>query len=172
LAVSLSTTIEDHRIASLAALAIGIHVLESALPSPIPGLKPGFANIVTVVALIHHGWRTAAWIAVLRVLVGSLLLGTFLAPTFIMSAAGAAAGLAALAAGRALPGRGFGPVGFSLVSAVAHMGAQFTAAYFLFVPHPGLLWLLPPLLTAAVVFGVFNGIIAGSALSSLRHGVS
>jgi heptaprenyl diphosphate synthase len=169
-AVTLPTTDEDRRIASLAALAIGIHVLESALPSPVPGIKPGFANIVTVIALIHHGWGTAAWITALRVVIGSLLLGTFLAPTFILSATGALAALAALRAGCLLPGRGFGAVGFSLVAAVAHMGAQFAAAWTLFVPHPGMLWLLPPLLTAAVVFGVFNGIIADSALAKLRHG--
>ncbi|MGD9000355.1 MAG: Gx transporter family protein, partial [Granulosicoccaceae bacterium] len=36
---------EDQRIARLAALAIVIHVAESALPSPLPGIKPGFANI-------------------------------------------------------------------------------------------------------------------------------
>ncbi|WP_455210574.1 Gx transporter family protein, partial [Kaarinaea lacus] len=60
---------EDYIIAGLAALAITIHVAESALPSPLPGVKPGLANVVTLVALLMFGWRVAAWEAFLRVLV-------------------------------------------------------------------------------------------------------
>jgi heptaprenyl diphosphate synthase len=39
----IQTTTEDHRIAWLTALAITIHILESAFPSPLPGrvLPPG-----------------------------------------------------------------------------------------------------------------------------------
>ncbi len=40
------TTAEDHRIAWLTALAITIHIMESALPAPVPGLKPGLANVI------------------------------------------------------------------------------------------------------------------------------
>ena len=48
----IETTPEDHRIAWLAALAITIHVIESVLPSPLPGLKPGLANVVTIAVLL------------------------------------------------------------------------------------------------------------------------
>jgi heptaprenyl diphosphate synthase len=161
----LQTTADDHLVAWLAALATTIHVVESSLPSPVPGIKPGLANIITVVALVQFGWGTAAWVAALRVLVGSLAIGTFLSPTFMMSASGAAASIAVLWLARLLPGRGFGPVGYSLLAALAHMAAQFGAAYSLFIPQPGLLRLLPVLMTAAVVFGVGNGIIAARLLN-------
>jgi heptaprenyl diphosphate synthase len=166
--IHVTSTAADHRVAWLAALAIGIHVVESAVPSPVPGVKPGLANIVTVMVLIQFGWRTAAWVAGLRVLVGSLLLGTFLSPTFMLSAAGALASLTVLGLARRLPGTGFGPVGFSLLAALAHTGAQFLTAYGLFIPQPGLLWLLPVLMTAAVIFGVGNGIIAARLLPRIQ----
>jgi riboflavin transporter FmnP len=69
--MQIQTTAEDHRIAWLAALAITIHILESALPSPVPGLKPGLANVITIAALIQFGWGTAAWVSLLRVLLSS-----------------------------------------------------------------------------------------------------
>jgi len=162
------TTRQDHRIAWLTALAITIHIAESALPSPVPGIKPGLANVVTVVALMQFGWGTAAWVALLRVLIGSLLIGTFLSPTFLLSLSGALAGIFVLRIATWAPGRGFGPVGYCLLAALAHMGAQFFIAYWVFIPHAGLFHLLPILMTAALIFGVTSGIITQLTLQRLR----
>lgn len=166
---TLTTTREDHLIAWLAALAIGIHMIEAALPSPIPGVKPGLANVVTVAALILFGWRVAAWVSILRVLVGSLLVGTFLSPTFVLSVSGAIGALTVLGLASALPGVRFGPVGYCLLAAMAHMTAQIVVAYTLFIPHPGLFTLMPVLMTAAVVFGAVSGILTQTALGTLKE---
>ncbi len=159
--MQIQTTAEDQRIAWLAALAITIHILESAFPSPLPGVKPGLANVITIVVLMEFGWRSAAWVSLLRVLCGSLLLGTFLTPTFLLSLSGAVCSIGILWLACRLPGRGFGPVGFSLLAALAHMTGQFTIAWLLFIPHPALWRLFPVLLTAALLFGTVSGIIAG-----------
>ncbi|RRQ22196.1 Gx transporter family protein [Thiohalobacter thiocyanaticus] len=164
---TVTTRPEDHRIAWLAALAIAIHVLEAAIPSPVPGLKPGLANLVTLLALLAFGWRTAVWVSLLRVLVGSLILGSFLTPTFMLSLAGALASLLALGLGRALGRHWLGPLGLSLLAALGHISGQFLLAYALFIPHPGLWHLFPPLLTAALIFGILNGIIANLALQGV-----
>lgn len=161
---TLTATPEDQRIAWLTAVAITIHIAESALPSPLPGVKPGLANIITVIVLIQFSWRAAAWVALLRVLAGSLLIGTFLTPTFVLSFGGSLASIAVLWLATHLPGRGFSAVGYSVAAALAHMGAQFLLAWTLFIPHPGLVHLLPVLLTAALLFGLVNGIIAGRLL--------
>ena len=158
--MQIDTTPDDHRIAWLTALAVAIHLVEAALPSPFPGVKPGLANVITIVVLIRFGWNTAAWVSLLRVLVSGLLLGTFLSPTFALSLGGAAASVALLWVVTRLVPRGFGPVGYSVLAAIAHMSGQFALAYALFIPHPGLLHLLPVLLTVALLFGVTSGIIA------------
>ncbi|KAB7624467.1 Gx transporter family protein [Alkalilimnicola sp. S0819] len=158
---------EDLRIAWLAALAIVIHVAESALPSPVPGIKPGLANIITVVVLLRFGWRAAAWVAVLRVLAGGLILGTFLSPTFILSLGGALAAVLALGLAARLPG--IGAVGCSVLASMAHMGTQFLLAWQLFIPHPALLKLLPVLLSAALAFGIVNGLLAAAILRRLSY---
>lgn len=167
--LTLRTTREDHRIAWLTALAITIHIAESALPSPIPGVKPGLANVVTIIVLMQFGWRVAVWVALLRVLVGSLLLGTFLSPTFVLSLAGALGSVAILGLAQLIPGRGCGPVGYSLLAAMAHMACQFWVAWLLFIPHPAMFHLLPVLMTAAVVLGGVSGIIAAAILDHNRE---
>ncbi|MFQ5488479.1 MAG: Gx transporter family protein, partial [Gammaproteobacteria bacterium] len=117
--VIITTTRQDHRIAWLTALAIAIHIAESVLPSPLPGVKPGLANVVTLTVLFLYGWSAAVWVSLLRVLVGSLLIGTFLTPTFALSLSGALASLVVLGLGTLLPGRGLGPVGFALLASLA-----------------------------------------------------
>jgi len=163
---------KDHIIAWLAALAIAIHIVESAIPTPLPGVKPGLANVVTLVALLMWGWRVAAWISILRVLVGSLLIGTFLTPTFFLSFSGACCSLIALAVlqivSRKLPILAAGPIGYSVIAAMSHMVGQFFAAYWLFIPHKALLQLLPLLLTIALIFGIVSGVIASRVVDKLN----
>ena len=161
----IQTTAEDHRIAWLTALAITIHIMESALPAPLPGLKPGLANVITIIVLLQFGWSSAAWISLLRVLCGSLLLGTFLTPTFVLSLGGALCSIGVLWLAIRLPGSGFGPVGYSLLAALAHMSGQFVLAWMLFIPHAALWRLFPVLLTAALLFGIVSGIIAGAVVT-------
>jgi len=163
----------DRRIAGLAAVAIAIHVLEAGFPSPVPGIKPGLANVVTLVALLRHGVVCAAWVAALRVLVGSLLVGSFLTPTFWLSATGAVSAFAVLAGayaiGRAVPVLRLSAVGLSVLAAMAHMTGQFMAAWTLFLPHAGLVVLLPALLAAALTFGLASGFVALRVLDRMRR---
>lgn len=162
---------DDRLIAGYAALAIGVHLLEAGLPSPLPGVKPGLANVIVLIVLLRHGWRAAAWVAGLRVLVGSLLVGSFLAPTFWLSAAGALASVAVLGGGTAwntaVPGARLSALGLSVAAALAHMAGQFAVAYGVFAPHPGLLRLLPVLMLAALVFGLAAGWAAAQILARL-----
>lgn len=158
---------QDALIGWFAALAVVIHVFEAGLPSPVPGIKPGLANVITLVVLARHGLAAALWVGALRVLAGSLVIGTFLTPTFALSAGGAAASLAILAlAARwnaAMPaGLRLSLLGMGCLAAVAHMSVQFLIAWRLFVPHPGLLSLLPVLLLAALLFGICTGWLANA----------
>jgi heptaprenyl diphosphate synthase len=158
--MQIQTTPEDHRIAWLTALAISIHILESAIPSPLPGFKPGLANVITIAVLIQFGWRTAAWVSFLRVVCGSLLLGTFLSPAFVLSLGGAVFSMTLLWFAARLPGDGFSAIGYSVLASLAHMTGQFTLAWLLFIPNTAVWRLFPVLLTAALLFGIISGIIA------------
>jgi heptaprenyl diphosphate synthase len=158
--INLATTARDHHIARMAALAIGLSVLEAAIPSPLPGVKPGLANIVILIVLARYGWRTAAWVSLLRVLAGGLLLGSFLTPGFFLSLSGAVCSLAILALGQHLPQRWFGPVTHSILAAFAHIAGQLLLVYAWLIPHAGIAYLLPIFAAAALIFGAVNGLIA------------
>lgn len=161
---------QDRLVAGFAALAIVIHVLEAGFPSPVPGIKPGLANVVNLIVLLRYSWRMTLWVGGLRVVVGSLLIGSFLTPGFWLSASGAAASLATMGLcltwNRALPAP-LSALGIGVLSATAHMLGQFAAAYTLFVPHAGLLALLPVLVSAGIVSGCVTGYVASRVLAAL-----
>ncbi|HMV16600.1 MAG TPA: Gx transporter family protein [Zoogloea sp.] len=163
--IRLVPTADDHRVARHAAAAIVLTVAEAAIPLPLPGVKPGLANIITLVVLARWGWRDAAWVAILRILAGSLLLGQFLAPGFFLSLAGGLASLAVLGAAMHLPRRWFGPVTQSVLAAFAHIGGQVLVARLWLVPHDGVFYLVPVFALAATVFGLGNGLIAARLLA-------
>ena len=166
LAIELPVTPDDRRIARLAALAIGLTLAEAAIPSPLPGVKPGLANIVILLVLLQYGWRTAAWVSGLRVLGGGILLGSLFAPGFWLSATGALVSLAVLAVARHLPSRHFGPVSLSVLAAFGHIGGQVALAGLWLLPSAALLKLLPLFAAAALIFGAVNGVIVARVLAA------
>lgn len=167
----LTLTRDDHRIARLTAAAIAIALVESAVPSPLPGVKPGLANIITLLVLLRYDWVTAAWVTLLRVLAVSLLVGQFLAPGFMLSLGGAVASLGVLylvqPLVRQMP-RWFGPVSLSIFAALAHMMMQLLIVRLWLVPSPGVWVLAPVFIGAALLFGTLNGLIV-AWLSAADH---
>lgn len=161
----------DVRWARYAALAAAIHVLEAGLPSPVPGIKPGLANVITLIVLCRHGWTAACWVTALRVLLSALVLGTLFGPTFWLSLGGALSALSVLGLAYLwmtwLPRLAPGPVGVSVLAALAHIQGQFWLAYVWFIPHPGLLSLLPLLGAAAVISGLLTGLLAAKVLERM-----
>ena len=157
--IKLTASSDDQLIARYALAAIGLSIAEAALPSPLPGVKPGLANIVTLIVLYRHGWGMAVWVSFLRIFAASLAMGQFLAPGFFLSLSGALASLAVLFFAVRLPQRWFGPVSLSLLASCCHVLAQLLLARLWLVPHPGLWVLLPIFITAACFFGILNGLI-------------
>lgn len=162
--IELTVTREDRRIATLAALAVGLTLAESAIPLPLPGVKPGLANIVTLIVLYRYGWTAAAWVSLLRIVAGALALGTFLTPTFLMSLTGGLASLFALGFLVNLPEQVAGPVGLSVLAAFAHIAAQLGLVACWLLPGVNLLPLLVLFLGAAWLSGVVNGLVVANLM--------
>lgn len=157
--LSIQTTQQDHQIAKLTALAIGLHLLESAFPSPLPGVKPGIANIITLYVLYQFDFKTAVWVNLLRTFASSLLLGQFLAPGFFLSLSGAILSLAILALCQGLPKQYFSVVSLSILAAIGHIGGQLIIVRVWLIPHASLIYLMPMFMLAALIFGFANGIL-------------
>ncbi len=162
--ININTTAEDHHIAKLTALAIGLHMLEAVIPSPLPGVKPGIANIVTLFVLYEYGFATAAWVSLLRVFASSLLLGQFLSPTFMLSLSGAVFSLSTLFFAQHLTKKYFSAITLSILAAFAHIVGQLIVVRLWLIPHAGVAYLIPIFALAALVFGLINGLITAKLI--------
>ena len=155
--IKIKTTLLDHQIAQLSAIAIGLSLIESVLPSPMPGVKPGIANIITLYGMYRFNFRTAIWVSILRVFATSLILGQFLSPTFMLSLAGSLLSLLTLYFSIKLPSRFFSPIGLSVLSSFAHITGQLLLVRLWLIPHASIYYLIPIYSAAALAFGLING---------------
>ncbi|MEO5347165.1 MAG: Gx transporter family protein [Magnetococcus sp. YQC-9] len=160
---------QDLLIAYLTAAAVTAHLIEAALPGPGPWFKPGLANVFALVAFLRIGWQAAVAVTLLRILASSLALGMLFTPGFFLSLAGGLATIALLALLHLLPNR-LGPVGISLLAALAHMCGQSIAAWILLIGHAGILAALPWFLAGSWITGIINGILTFLLIEQLdRH---
>ena len=137
------------------ALAMILSYVESQIPSPgIPGVKLGLANLAVIFALYKLGWKEAAGISLLRVLLVSLLFGHV--ASLMYSAAGAALSLIGMIL---LKKSGiFGCVAVSVVGGVLHNLGQILVAWLLLGPN--VVYYLPVLILSGTVAGVVIGVVS------------
>lgn len=143
----------------LTAVAMILSYVESLLPSVgIPGVKMGLANIAVIFALFRFGWKEAAALSLVRVVLVSLLFGSVGA--MLYSLAGAVLSLAVMALLRRIDR--FSTVGISVAGGVAHNAGQILMAM-LILQTKQLLGYLPVL----AVSGIAGGVLAGLAAALL-----
>ncbi len=162
-----------YQIALLVALACILQISESMIPHPIPGLRLGLANMVTLTALVLLGFRHALEIAVIRTVLSSLIIGTFLSPGFILSFAAAIASTLVMGLFYWLSGFHqrcrFSIIGISIVGAFCHNMVQLGLAYFLLVKHSGIFVFFPWLSIGSLATGWVVGIVAGGVCRQLAN---
>ncbi|MEJ2470532.1 MAG: Gx transporter family protein [Desulfuromonadales bacterium] len=142
------------------ALAVSVHILEALLPSPIPWLRPGLANGMTLVALYLYDGHAAWSVSLTRVGIGALLLGRLFSPGFWLALAGALAATAVMVLLHCWAGRRLSPIGVSVAGAASHVCGQVLIARWLILRHDALWQVLPPLLLFAVLSGILTGWLA------------
>jgi len=155
-------------ISVLIAFASVLQIAESLFPHPLPWLRLGLANMITLTSLVIFGYAVAVQVAVLRVILSSFLLGTFFTPGFLLSFSGALVSALVMGGiyslgrmGKSNPSPrylfGFSIIGVSILGAVSHNLAQLFVAYFFLIRHRGIFLILPFLIVAAVVTGFITG---------------
>lgn len=150
------------------ALAVALHTLEALLPSPVLGLRLGFANILALSALFLYGTR-AAWIVILaRIFIGSLLLGNLFSPGFLLSLSGGVVAMLMMSGSKTVFGRFISPVGVSVLGATGHIAGQILVAWLLLVRHAGIWNLFPVFVLFAIATGLINGWATVLLLDTLK----
>lgn len=160
---------EAVHIALLSAYAVGLHSIEAFIPTPVPWLRLGLANIITLTALYMYGLRAGMTVTLTRIFVRSLLAGTFLGPAFVMSLGGGVASTLVMWGLNYIFRRHLGIVSISVFGALAHNIVQLFLAYFLFVRRiEAILIVSPVILLFGIITGIFNGIITNLIIKKIE----
>ena len=154
------------RCAVLTALALAISAAEGLIPLsillPLPGLRLGLANLVTLFALCRLTAREAAAILAARCFLGALLGGNLSALAFSLT--GGFLALFSMWLLLHLPALSL--FGICIAGAAAHNTGQILAAVAV-LASPAAAVYLPPLLLASLV----TGTVTGAASTLLVHRV-
>ena len=142
----------------LTAIALTIFMIEAPIPAviPIPGVKLGLSNIVTVFAVFTLGpWDGVAVLAC-RIFLGAVFAGNF--STILYSAAGGFLSiLVTMGLRKILKENQIWAAG--CLGAIAHSVGQMIAAIAI-TRTPGLLVYLPVLVIISIFTGLFTGFCA------------
>ena len=156
------------RISILVSMAVLLNLLETIIPIPvpIPGVKLGLANIVTLVAIPLAGPADTITVVILRCLISSLMYG---GPYWLVFSlcGGLLSVLVMILAYRFLFNY-LSMIGISILGAVTHNIGQILAACIL-TGDIYIMALLPVLLISAVVTGSLTGLCANLVWNSLRQ---
>ena len=154
------------RAALLTALALGLSWMERFIPLqllvPLPGIKLGLANLVTLFALYFLGGRMALAILCVRCLLGSLFGGGVTA--FCFSITGGLLALAVMTLARRLPL--LSVYGVSILGAAAHHVGQILVAVAL-LRSGYVVAYLPFLLLVAIATGFLTGAISSALFRAM-----
>lgn len=154
--------------AVLSALALGLSTLEDLFPLslivPLPGVKLGLANIVTVFALYRLGAPEALAILLTRCLLGGLFAGNVSAMLFSLLG-GVTAMLVMILLKRC---RALSVYGVSLGGAAAHNLGQMAAAC-ITLGSTMVLGYLPFLLAVSLLTGTLTGFVTALLLRATQH---
>lgn len=144
--------------AVLTAIALTIFMIENQLPSPvpIPGIKLGLANIITLTAMAILGRKEAGAILAARIIMGAIFAGS--PSTFIYSAAGGILAYIVMCVTIGLFKENQLWI-VSALAAIAHNAGQLGACA-LIVKTPGIFAYAPILAASGVITGVFTGFAA------------
>lgn len=145
------------QLALLTALALIIFVVELQIPNPfpIPGVKLGLANIITVYAVYHYRAREVLLVVLIRILLGAVFSGNMAA--MLYSLAGGMLCLVGMLPLKRLLSEKYLWV-LSVLGAVFHNIGQIAAACL--IAGWGVLAYLPFLLVSGCLAGAFTGVCA------------
>ena len=165
---SLAATRRRAHIALFAAVAVLLFVVERLLPNPVPWVRLGLANAVTLIVLWEYGVGAAGTVLMLRLILGGLFAASLLGPQFWLAASGAAASFVVMTVALRLGQRWWSPLGISVFGSVAHACAQLLVVAVFFDAGIGVLAFLPVFLFLSLVTGIITGLVADMLLARLE----
>lgn len=144
--------------ALLAAVALIIFIVEAQIPPivPIPGIKLGLSNIITVYAVWVLGAKEAVAILLVRIFLGAVFAGNF-STIFYSLGGGGAAILTTIGLKFVLRENQLWVAG--CIGAIAHSVGQMIVAVWI-SETPSLMIYLPVMILCSILTGLFTGLLS------------
>ena len=150
----------------MTALALALSYIERFIPLellvPLPGIKLGLANIVTLVVLTYFGPLPALAVVTARCALGALFSGSAVSLCYSFAGGWLALGAMTLA----FRSRGLSVWGVSVCGSAAHVTGQILAASAL-LGSSAVFAYLPLLLLAGIPAGLLTGAVASASIRGL-----
>lgn len=154
----------------LVSIALVLSYVERLIPIgfllPLPGLKLGLANIVTIFALFYMGTRSTLLIIVLRCFIANLLFGNMI--SFTLSISGALFALMVMIILKRGYGKMFSLIGISIGGAAAHSIGQILAAAML-LQSTAVFPYLSMLMPASIITGIVTALASNLLIERFKH---
>ena len=152
--------------ALLTAAALILFTVEAQIPAPVPvpGIKLGLANIITVYAMFTLGPRDTLYILLVRVVLGSVFSGAMVTLLYSLGG-GLLCYLTMILLRKILTGKQIWVCG--VIGAVAHNIGQTLVAVAIFRSLAVAVY-LPLLMLSGIVTGLFTGLTAQFLLHRLQ----
>lgn len=154
--------------AMLTALALGLSTMENLFPVtaviPLPGVKLGLANIITLFALYRLGAKPAMSILIARCLLGSLFAGNFSALLYSLMG-----GILAMLVMIGLKqSKRLSIFGVSIGGAAGHNIGQIAAAC-ITLGNTAVIGYLPLLLAVSLITGTVTGLVSSLMFRAMKN---
>lgn len=146
------------------AMAVILSYVESFIPSWVPGVKLGLANLIIMLMLYEYKWYDALIIDIGRVFLVSLIRGTIFTMPFFMSLGGALASYGVMLLAHYCFKK-LTIYGVSILGAYFHSLAQVAVAA-IFVENTGVFFYFPFISLLSMATGLLTAFVADKILRS------
>lgn len=152
----------------LVSQALILHLIERMIPVPVPvpGIKLGLANAISLMAIILFGTKEAILVVAMRTFLGSVFGGGV--SSFLYSFIGGTISTLVMAVMYKRAGNLFSLPAISVTGAIFHNIGQILVAS-LIVQNMRLFYYLPVLMISAVITGLFIGFAVQYTLRPMKH---
>ena len=148
----------------LISLAFIFSYIEAVIPIPVPGVKLGLANLVSIIGLYTVGISGTIAVSLVRIVLVGFTFGNL--SSMIYSLAGGTVSLILMIL---LKKTGkFSQIGVSIIGGIGHNIGQLTAAV-LITETAGVFFYLPFLIVAGVIAGAVIGLLGGMVTDRIQN---
>lgn len=149
------------------AQALVLSIVESwiPIPVPVPGIKLGLANIITMIVIAFFGFRDTLIVVIIRGLLSSLYTGGFV--MFLFSISGGILSAIVMNIAYKKLSKALSIIGISILGSISHNIGQLVVASII-MKDLSVFMYLPVLMLSAIVMGCFVGISSNYLIKALK----